>query len=100
LTNIKIGYIPEATFSNCQNERELPFDFYLPYHITCMEYQGEQHFFPIDFAGKGKEWAKSEFKKNQIRDQIKRDFCLQNNIKLIEIPYWEFNNIEKILTEE
>ena len=30
---------------------------------------------------------------------IKRKYCEENNIKLIEIPYWKLNNIEKILEE-
>jgi hypothetical protein len=100
LNKTNIEYIKEATFEECFYERVLEFDFYLSYYRACIEFQGHQHFYPVDFGGRGEAWAKSEFKKNQIRDQIKRDFCLQNNIKLIEIPYWEFNNIEEILKNE
>lgn len=35
----------------------------------------------------------------QCKKQIKRDYC-NNNINLLEIPYWEFSNIEKILKKE
>jgi hypothetical protein len=31
---------------------------------------------------------------------MKRDYCKKNNIKLIEIPYWDFDNIEEILDKE
>ena len=31
------------------------------------------------------------------RDGIKNNYCKNNNIPLLRIPYWEFNNIEKIL---
>ena len=34
------------------------------------------------------------------RDSIKTRYCKDNNIKLIRIPYWEFNDIEKILIKE
>ena len=33
----------------------------------------------------------------KIRDTIKTIYCKENNIKLIRIPYWNFNNIEEIL---
>ena len=33
-------------------------------------------------------------------DNIKTQYCQQNNIKLIRIPYWEFKNIENILIKE
>ena len=92
-----ILYNIQFTFSNCKYKNPLEFDFYLPDYNMCIEYQGIQHYEPIDFAGRGEEWAKKLFKENQIRDQIKRDYCKTNNIKLLEIPYWEFDNIEKIL---
>ncbi len=43
------------------------------------------------------EQAKENLKNIQFRDKIKTDYCKSNNIKLIRIPYTEFNNIEKIL---
>ena len=39
------------------------------------------------------------FKEGQIRDQIKNKYCKDNNITLIRIPYWDFDNIENILKE-
>ena len=41
-----------------------------------------------------------EFINQKIRDTIKTVYCKENNIKLIRIPYWEFNNIENILIKE
>ena len=37
------------------------------------------------------------FKENQIRDNIKTQYCKDNNIKLIRIPYYEFKNVDTIL---
>ena len=33
-------------------------------------------------------------------DNIKTEYCKNNNIKLIRIPYWEFDNIEQIICQE
>lgn len=92
-----ISYIGEKTFDNCKNQRLLAFDFYLPDYNICIEYQGIQHYESVDFGGKGKQYSEEEFELNQKKDQIKRDYCKKNNINLIEIPYWEFNNIDIIL---
>ncbi len=97
LTNSKIIFITQHTFDDCKYQQKLRFDFYIPSYNTCIEYQGIQHYQPIDFANKGEQWAKNEYKKNQIRDQIKRQYCKKHNINLIEIPYWEFDNIEDII---
>ena len=32
--------------------------------------------------------------------KIKNDYCSINNINLIRIPYWEFENIENIINQE
>jgi len=37
------------------------------------------------------------FKNTQINDSIKTQYCVDNNIKLIRIPYWKFKNIPNIL---
>ena len=62
----------------------LPFDFYLPEHNICIEFNGIQHYQPSDFFG-----GYSEFKKRQKRDKIKIDYCNNSNIKLIAIKYNE-----------
>lgn len=100
LVSSNIKYIPQHKYNDCRYKNPLAFDFYLLDYNTCIEYQGEQHYFPVDFAGKGEKWAEKQFKLNQKRDQIKREYCNKNNIKLIEIPYWEFNDIDKILDKE
>lgn len=90
-----ILYIPQHAFSGCKNINVLKFDFYLPNYNTCIEFQGRQHYEPVDFFG-----GKKQLKLQQKLDQIKRDYCMNNNIKLIEIAYLDFNNIEEILNKE
>lgn len=100
LDNNNIVYIAQKTFDDCVYKEKLRFDFYLPNHNILIEYDGEQHFKPVDFANKGFEWANQIFEHNQIKDKIKDCYCKDNNIKLIRIPYWDYNNIDTILTSE
>lgn len=60
-----------------------------------IEYDGQQHFRWTKFL-----MSKKEFKILQHHDKLKNEFCKNNNIKLLRIPYWEFDNIEKILEKE
>ena len=97
LINNNIEYIQQYKFKDCKNINALPFDFYLPKYNIAIEYDGEQHYKIIDFGGKDKEVAKKEFENRKKCDNIKTQYCLDNNIKLIRIPYWEYDNIEKII---
>lgn len=68
------------------------FDFYIPSKRTLIEFQGEQHYAPVNFFG-----GEEKFKKQEERDQEKRLFCKKNNYFLIEIPYYDQNNLEQYL---
>ena len=98
LLKYNIDNIREKTFEDCIYKSKLRFDFYLPQYNVCIEYDGKQHFEPQDFSGHGN--SEEEFKETKIRDNIKDKYCKDNNIKLIRIPYFEFDNIENILKQE
>ena len=100
LEKAKIEYRFQYTFKECKNIIALPFDFYIPKFCTCIEYDGEQHFMPVTFGGISKKRADIKFKQVQLRDEIKNKYCLDNNIRLIRIPYWNFDKIEEILLKE
>lgn len=100
LKNNNIEYKRQKKFKKCKLKRMLPFDFYLLKQNICIEYDGRQHYKPIDFAGEGAKWAEENLKQQQQNDQVKNDYCKENNIKLIRIPYWDFDNIEEILEKE
>lgn len=93
----KIKFYQQYRFEDCRDKRTLPFDFYLPNYNICIEYDGVQHFEPQDFAGKGENWAEQQLLSTKNKDEIKSNYCKNNNIKLIRISYLEFNNIEGIL---
>lgn len=77
-----INYISQARFDGCRNIYPLPFDFYLYEYNTIIEYDGEQHFRPIEYFG-----GEVGFKKQQHNDSIKNNYCLEHNINLIRFPY-------------
>jgi len=85
LQNNKINFIPQYQFERCRNKRILSFDFYLPETNTCIEFDGKQHYKPFGFG----ENSQEKFQRTQINDSIKTQYCIDNNIKLIRIPYWK-----------
>lgn len=89
-----IRFKRQKKFSGCVYKRLLAFDFYLPKYKICIEYDGKQHFFPIEYFG-----GLKEFERNQIVDRIKQDYCLKKSINLIRISYKE-KKIEAILEEK
>jgi very-short-patch-repair endonuclease len=85
LTKNSVVFETEKSFEGCKYKHQLKFDFYLPNHNTCIEFDGQQHF---------KKWEKWNDRdvdlENRIkRDKIKNQFCLDNNIKLLRIRYDE-----------
>lgn len=90
-----IDFKQEYKFKNCKLHKELPFDFYIPSLNIAIEYDGIQHFEIISHFG-----GLDGFIERKIRDTIKTIYCKENDIKLIRIPYWDFDNINKILNKE
>lgn len=95
LNGKNIEFEEQYRFHDCKFKNTLAFDFYLPQHNCCIEYDGEQHYKINDYFG-----GLNGFINTKIRDTIKTKYCEDNNIKLIRIPYWDYDNIEKILNEK
>lgn len=92
LNSMNIEFIEQYKFEKCINIRSLPFDFYIPKLSACIEYDGEGHYKPFKYKN-----ALNKFNKTKLNDSIKEEFCRNNSIKLIRIPYYNFNKIEEIL---
>ena len=75
--------------------RSLSYDFYLPDYNMFIEYQGVQHDRPVGYFG-----GEEKFKKQIEHDTRKREFAEFNNINLLEIWYYDYKNIERILKEQ
>lgn len=70
-------------------------DFYLPDYNIFVEFNGIQHYSPVEHFG-----GEEKFQEQQKRDSPVREYCKKNKIRLIEIPYWKMNEISGILKEE
>ena len=95
-----VEYKTQIVFNECKDKRVLPFDFYLPDYNLCVEYHGIHHYEPVRFSYSISEERAIENLKNQKkRDRLKIKYCKENNIKLLIIPYWDFDNIDQILEQ-
>lgn len=93
LRSENILYTQQKTFDDCRNSRTnhlYYFDFYLPVYHCCIEYNGIQHY---------KSRENSFFTKEQVSDTQKRDlekieYCKQNNLLLVIIPYTDYEKLD------
>lgn len=95
LDELNIKYIRQHSFDTCRYINRLSFDFYLPDYNICIEFDGEQHYKPVEIFG-----GIEGFKSTKIRDQIKNKWCIENNTDLIRIKYNQVNKIKYILKEK
>ena len=91
----KIEFIQQKRFEECKDKRTLPFDFYLPNYNICIEVDGEQHFREHSKFYKNKE-LKSNILDREKKDNLKTNFCKENNIELIRLRYDIIRNGEFI----
>lgn len=95
LKELNIPFEKEYYFNN--DGHKSFFDVFIPTLNIAIEYDGEDHFIPIDRSGKGMEYANEQLKIIQHRDERKNIYCQQNNIQLVRIPYWKKNDIRDII---
>lgn len=62
----------------------MSYDIYICGLKVAIEYQGKQHFEPVDYFG-----GKENFESQQKRDKLKAKKSLENGVKLIYINYWD-----------
>ena len=87
-------YARQYTIKEVKYKNTLLFDFAILKDnnvIALIEYDGEQHFKPIKRFGGDK-----QYKKQIEKDEIKNNYCKENNIPLIRIPYTE-ESVEQYL---
>jgi very-short-patch-repair endonuclease len=84
----KIKYTTQKTFNDCKKKRLLPFDFYLDDYNTIIEVHGSQHYYV-------NKQFNQPLEEGQSVDKFKKDYCLDNDIKYVEIPFWYIKNGEE-----
>ena len=91
----------QKRFNDCKDKNPLPFDIYLPDYNIAIEYDGEQHYWPVIRRGmKSNQDAVNSYEVTVRHDAIKTEYCKTHGISLIRIPYWEADNMESFLFDE
>ena len=88
-------YSTNKRFSECRDKQPLPFDFFFHKENILCEFQGIQHYEVNEFLKK-----RMDLKDRKKKDKIKKKWAIKNGYRFLEIPYWEFENIEEILRKE
>jgi ribosomal protein S18 len=81
-----VVFLEQYKFDDCRNIRPLPFDFAVFQDkklLFLIEWDGEFHFESKEHFG-----GEEAFQSTQLRDRIKNEYCMKNNIPLLRIPYW------------
>lgn len=95
LESLNVYFIPQYLFDDCRNpktNKKMRFDFYLPDYNCCIEYDGISHYKPNEYGS----WnTEKSVKDTQYRDKVKDDYCSAHNIKMIRIPYWDYDILDK-----
>ena len=94
LISLDIKHEYQKTFNDLRDTQLLSYDFYIPDQNILIEYQGQQHYEPVDYFG-----GKDKFKIQQKHDKLKSDYAKNHGYTLIAVPYTEdtFSKIKKYL---
>jgi len=89
----------EKKFDDCKGKKQmLSFDFYLPIQNILIEFDGKQHYKPVNFYGCSNEQATKTHEALIKNDKIKNKYCIDNGIRLIRIPY-TIKCVDELLTD-
>lgn len=82
LDRLKEPYEIQKTFPGLIFKSSLKFDFWIPRLKMCIEYNGIQHYEPVEHFG-----GMEKFLTNLKRDEAKERYCARVGIKILIIPY-------------
>jgi hypothetical protein len=92
LDELNIEYEQQYKLYEEKKKHPLMGDFYLSKYNIIIEYNGIQHYEPVELFG-----GLKNFNNIIDRDERKKNLCVLMNIKLLIITYKEFNNIKNII---
>lgn len=98
LDKMNISYVSQYFYKDLFDINYLRYDFYISDYNLLIEFNGEQHYKPVAFSLDDD--AIKEFELRKLHDNMKKEYADKNNIKLLIIPYWDYENIDKILSNE
>lgn len=82
----------QKKFSDLRNSLPLSYDFYLPEYNLLIEYQGQFHDGTTSMVDQSK-----YFERQKINDELKRNYANNNNYNLLEIWYYDYDNVDNII---
>ena len=94
LEKLNIKFETQYKFDDCRFRYRLPFDFavFINGNIGLIEFHGEQHYKAIPFFNKN-----NKFEELKIRDEVKLNYAITKNIKLLIIPFNQIDNIDELI---
>lgn len=108
LERLRITFIQQHAFEGLVSHKSLNdrsllhFDFFIPDQNTAIEYDGYFHYHLLpEGICSDYQRAWTAFFDAQARDTSKNQFCVNNNIRLIRVPYFVKNpacKLEKVLS--
>lgn len=95
LSKYCIPHVPQHRFADLTGigGKQLSYDFYLPTHNLLIEYQGEYH------DGSANNQTINGYQTQLEHDDRKREYATKHNIRLLEIWYHDFKEIDTILKQ-
>lgn len=96
LSSLGIKYISQYKFSDLADIYKLSYDFYVPKFKLLIEYQGEQHYYPVKFFG-----GISNYNKQLKHDCMKKAYAKYHGFNLLEIPFYcdNFNDVKNTIVK-
>jgi len=90
-----LNFVPEKKFEGLYGLGNgfLSYDFYLHQFNLLIEYQGEFH------DGSGHSYTELNIVRQREHDRRKKQYAKDNGIILLEIWYYDFNNVDEILAK-
>jgi predicted nucleic acid-binding Zn-ribbon protein len=95
LSENNIRFTKDKIFKTLKDKSYLKPDFYLDDLNLLIEYDGEFHYKAL--IGSTQEIKQKNLETQQRRDKIKNEWAKDNNIPLLRIPYWDYDNIEELI---
>lgn len=98
LSSLGVMFKEQFSFSDCKYQQSLLFDFAVFKNGKIdflIEYDGQQHYKSIDWFG-----GKAQYEISRKRDDIKDNYCAENKIDLIRLPYTLSDNDLKAIIKD
>lgn len=95
LKKLRVTFYRETHIKDCRGDKKsLPFDFsvFIDDKLAALiEYNGCQHYIPS--------FSTEDWEKIKKTDEIKAQYCKENNIPLLVVPYFKFKETERLVTD-